>query len=81
MWVMYHGFISGWVGNEKISVSCIGGTRYQCPGVEVGLRFLEPCGMEGRGRWEILGQMSRRGIEIPGPVYSRVGDTRILVGR
>ena len=29
--------------------------------------------------WEILGQMSRRRIEIPGPVFSRVRDTRVLV--
>ena len=34
--------------------------------------------MVGRG-WEILGQMSRRGIDILGLVYSRVGDTRVLL--
>ena len=40
---MYHRCISGWVGDGKISVLCVGGTWYQCPGVEVVLRFQEPC--------------------------------------
>ena len=34
--------------------------------------------MVGRG-WEILGQMSRRGIEILGLVCSGVGVTRVLL--
>ena len=40
---MYHRCISGWVGDGKISVLCVGGTWYQCPGVEVVLRSQESC--------------------------------------
>ena len=29
--------------------------------------------------WEILGQISRRGIGILGPVFSGMGDTRVLL--
>ena len=40
---MYHRCISGWVCDGKISVLYVGGTWYQFPGIEVVLRFQEPC--------------------------------------
>ena len=54
----------------------VSGTRFQCPGIKVGLRYQDPCGGEGLGDF---GQMSRRGIEILGLVCSGVGDTRVLL--
>ena len=42
---MYHWSISvggGWHG--KISIPYVDGTRFQCPGIEVGLRFQDPFG-------------------------------------
>ena len=36
-------------GSRNILVSCICRTRFQCPDVEVGLRFQDPCG--GVGSW------------------------------
>ena len=62
----YHRHISGWVGDGKILVLCVGGTWYQCPGVEVVLRFQEPCfrGREG---------------EISCPFCCGMGDSMVLL--
>ena len=63
---MYHRCISGWVGDGKISVLCVGGTWYQCPGVEVVLRLQEPCLGGGRERFHVP---FVAGWEIPGSFY------------
>ena len=36
-------------GGRNILVPCICRTRFQCPEVEVGLRFQDPCG----GGWKV----------------------------
>ena len=63
---MYHRCISGWVGDGKISVLCVGGTWYLCPGVKVVLRLQEPCLGGGEG-------------EISCPVCCRMEDSRVLL--
>ena len=40
-------------GGRNILVSCICRTRFQCPDVEVGLRFQDPCGGGGGGGWGV----------------------------
>ena len=39
-------------GGRNILVPCMCRTRFQCPDVEVGLRFQNPCW--GGGGWEVL---------------------------
>ena len=64
---MYHRCISGWVGDGKISVLCIGGTWYQCPCVKVVLRFQELCLGGGGGE-----------VEISCPFFCGMGFSRVL---
>ena len=54
-WEMFHGpLVDG--GGRNILVSCICRTRFQCPDVEVGLRFQDPCGGGGGGGELVLGR-------------------------
>ena len=68
--------VDGEDSSNKISVLYFGGTMFQCPGIEVGLLFQDPCWGEGL---DILVQMSRRGMEILGPICSGMGDTLVLL--
>ena len=62
----YHRCISGWVGDGKILVLCVGRTWYQCPGIEVVLIFQEPCLRGGKG-------------EISCPFCCGMGDSMVLL--
>ena len=50
-------------GGRNILVPCICRTRFQCPDVEVGLRFQDPCGGVGGWVWEVVVGGSREILE------------------